>query len=64
MNPEIQADLKRMKDDIETLRDIVYGAHRSARSNEDMGFPIKSIQMKLTVINDIFKRIDENWRKG
>ncbi len=63
MNPEIAADLKRMRDDIATLNDIVYGAHRSARANEDMSFPISSIDMKLMVINDIFKRINENWKR-
>jgi hypothetical protein len=62
MNPDIIADLKRMRDDIDTLRDIVYGAQRSARANEDMRFPITSIDMKLTVINDIYKRIEQNWK--
>lgn len=62
MNLEILADLKRMRDDIQTLNDIVYGAQREARNNEDMTFPINSIEMRLTVINDIFKRIQENWK--
>lgn len=63
MNLEILADLKRMRDDILTLNDIVYGTHRSARNNEDLEFPIRSIQMKLGVINDIFKRIEGNWER-
>jgi len=63
MNSEILADLKRLKDDIETLRDIAYGAHRSCRNNEDMSFPIKSLHIKLITINDIYKRIEENWKR-
>lgn len=63
MNLDILADLKRMRDDIHTLNDIVYGAQREAKNNEDLNFPIKSIRQRLTVINDIFARIEETWRK-
>lgn len=61
MNLDILADLKRMRDDIATLNDIVYGAQREAKNNEDLSFPLKSIGQRLDVINDIFKRIEQTY---
>lgn len=63
MNLEILADLKRLRDDLHTLNDIVYGTHRMIRNGEDPDFGIKSLIQRMTVIIDTYNRIVKYWEE-